>query len=183
MSCKTEKTDTAENYAKNIENYLKNQNIELKTQEIAKKQREIGDEYSASCTEQSLKKLQKILSEMKEIISDTNLSRDEFLGILASSAEGVEISFIPMFCDVVYVGGIGESRFTEGKVLYVIGAEEGKLPRESERLGLLGESEERVLLKAGIDLSPTSIERSREEKLHLLQLCVMPKEKLFISIA
>ncbi len=181
LYCDLEKTDTAENHVKRLENFLKNQEIDRKTQEITQKQRKIGDEYSASCTEQSLSKIQKILNEMKEILRDTEIKKEEFLGILTSAVESVEIAYIPMFSDVVYVGGIDESRFTECKVLCVLNAKSGTLPKESERIGIFGEAEEKALLNAGIDLSPTVLEQVLEEKLHLLQLCIMPKEKLFIS--
>ncbi len=179
--CNLKKTDTGAGYATEIENFLQNNEIAEKVLSLAKIQREIGDEFSASCSEQSYKKINSVLEQIKDVLGETELTREEFFHVLSSAAESVNISYTPMFVDNVYVGGASESRFTECKVLCVTGAIAGKLPVEGERVGILGESEERAFKRVGLDLSPTALESSLEEKLHLLQLVIMPKEKLFIS--
>jgi len=155
--------------------------LEQKSQKLAKKQSELGDEYASSCTEQSLQKFNSVLDQMEKVLSTTELDREEFLAILTSAVNEVKVSYIPMFVDSVYVGGASESRFTEGKVLFIVNTEAGKLPLESARDGILGDDEEKALKRINIDLSPTAVEASFEEKTHLLQLMLMPKERLFIS--
>lgn len=181
LICNIEKIDTAENHAKQVENFLNSLNIEEKITDLARKQREIHDEMNASCTEQSYKKLLHVLEEIKAVLKDTSLSREEFLAVYESAMSAVNISYAPMYVDNVYVGGAKESRFTECKVLIVANATSGKLPLERDGTGIFGDSEERALKRANIDLSPTALESGLEEKLHVLQLLLMPKERLFIT--
>ena len=178
---KLEPMDSAENHVKKIRDFLENYDIEAKIVELGKKQEKIGDDYAKACSEQSYKKLLSILTQAEEVLSNTTLSKEEFIAIFESATSKMEISYIPMHVDTVYVGGAKDSRFAEGKVLFVMQAQSRVLPLERKREGILGDAEEKILKNHNVDLSPTAMEESFEEKIHTLELLIMPKEKLFLS--
>lgn len=173
--------DKAKNHVEKIKNFIESDEIKAKNEILVQKMGKLQDEYAKTCAEQSLVKLCSVLDQLQEILSDTEITREEFLSVFTSAINAVNVSYIPMFVDSVYVGGASESRFTEGRVLFISSAQAGKLPLESARDGILGDDEERALKRVNIDLSPTAVEASYEEKTHLLQLMLMPKERLFIS--
>lgn len=170
-------------YAEKVEEFIKKLELERKSKEYAEKQSAAGDLLASSTTLQSYTKLVKVLEELKTFAGKANMSREEFVSLFVSALSSVKIAYIPVFSDSVYIGGAIESRFSDCKVFFITGAVEGKLPAVYKREGIFGDREAEILKKADIDLSPTSIESGLEEKLHILQLLLMPKEKLFISYA
>lgn len=178
---KMQKEDSAENYATLLENYLD----EAKVREISnlesRKMETRGDHVEASKETQSITKLYSVLDQIKRLMMDTRMTIDEFEGVLNSALETVGISYAPTYVDTVYVGGAEKSRYSDCKVFYIIGAQGGTLPLSTKRVGIIGENEERALKKVDVDLAPTAKESSMEEMLHLTQLLIMDKEKMYIS--
>lgn len=142
---------------------------------------EKGDALQASTNTQAVKKLYGVFEQIDKLLSDATLTKEEFDGVLQSALEEVNVSNIPMYVDSVYVGGAEKSRYSDCKVFCIVGAQSGALPLATKRTGILGESEERALKKYDIDLSPTAKEANVEEMLHLTQLLIMQKERLYIS--
>lgn len=172
---------TATEYAQTLRNFLSLHSVKERAESEAKTMELEGDYSYASRDRQAVTKLFGVLDQIETLLSDTELKKDEFEGVLTSALESVKISYAPTYVDSAYVGGAEKSRFTDCKVFYIIGAQSGVLPLAVKRTGILGESEERALKKHNIDLSPSSKQLSAEEMLHVTQLLIMKKEKMFIS--
>ncbi len=164
-----------------VREFVQKNDIETKILEYSKAQSERGDILASSATRQSYAKLISTLDETEKFAGEAVVSSEEFLSVFSSAMASVKIAFTPLYADSVYVGGAVESRFSDCKVFFIIGANSGDLPSIKRNEGIFGDREAELLKREDIDLSPTSIEAGLEEKLHVLQLLLMPKEKLFIS--
>ncbi len=170
-----------EEYAKIVVDFATLQKLEEKSEELAREQEEKDDLLSASTTRQSYAKLIKTVEQLSRFAGNGEIDDEGFISMLNNAFSSVKISFIPVFSDSVYVGGAVESRFSDGKVFFIIGAKEGVLPSIKRGEGILGDGDVELLAKCDVELSPTSFDMGLEEKLHVLQLLLMPKEKLYIS--
>lgn len=178
---KLAKESKVSEYVKELKEFILRANLEQKCIEQTKLLREKGNLLTASSTEQSYSKLIKTLDELEQFVGDSVMDKEGFLSMLSNALSSVKISFIPVYADSVYVGGAVESRFSDGKVFFIIGAKEGVLPAVKRGEGIFGDTDAELLRANEVELSPTSFETGIEEKLHVLQLLLMPKEKLFIS--
>ncbi len=181
LLCPLPSIDTVENFTLIIKEFIASSLLEEKSETLARIQREKGDLLASSTTSQSYRKLIDVAEELINFAGKALISDEEYLSLLSNALSSVKISYVPVFSDSVYVGGARESRFDDCKVFFIAGAVEGKLPSLTKREGIFGDREAELLKKLDIDLSPTSTEAGLEEKLHILQLLLMPKEKLFIS--
>lgn len=181
LMCALKENDSVENFTNDVVDFVERLDLKAKSARSAEEQKEKGDLLASSTTAQSYNKLINVLEELKRFAGSAFVSREDFVSLLTNAMASVKIAYIPVFCDSVYVGNARESRFSDCKVFFITGAVEGKLPSVQSREGIFGDREAEILRKADIDLSPTSIEAGLEEKLHILQLLLMPKEKLFIS--
>lgn len=178
---KLEKEDKVSNFVEKVKDFISLHALDVKCANLSARQKQLGELLASSETEQSYRKLMSALDELSTFTGEAFVKKEEFLSLLASALSSIKISFVPVWADSVYVGGAKESRFEEGKVFFITGAKEGALPSLSSRRGIFGDRESEILKKVDIALEPTSIEAGLEEKLHVLQLLLMPKEKLFIS--
>lgn len=178
---KIPKEGTAEEYATLLESHLDGQKARIVAEVEARKMENRGDHVEASKERQSVTKLYGVLDQIKRLMTDAILTSEEFDGVLNSALETVGISYAPTYVDTVYVGGAEKSRFCDCKVFYIIGAQGGSLPLSTKRMGIIGETEERALKKLDVDLYPSAKEASMEEMLHLTQLLIMEKERMYIS--
>lgn len=179
LEIKTE--STAREYAETLKSFLDGRNLKERAENEATVMEAQGDYLYASRDRQAVTKLYGVLDQIIALMTDTGLKKEEFEGVLLNALESVKISYVPTYVDSVYVGGAEKSRFTDCKVFYIIGAQSGTLPLCTKRTGILGENEERALKKQDIDLSPTSKQTNAEEMLHVTQLLIMNKEKMYVS--
>ncbi len=172
---------SAREYAIQSQDFLDEVGARETYQKESKKMISHADYYADARDRQAIDKLYKVFDQVIKIMGDTPLTIDEYDGIVQVALNTVGISYAPIFVDTVYVGGAEKSRFSDCKVFCIIGAETGSLPRYSKKVGILGEAEEKALKRHNFDLQPTALRSSKEEMLHVTQLLIMQKERMFIS--
>ena len=175
------KTDSAKAYADEVIRFLDELRIKESTEKLNGEQEARGDVFESRRDSQAVDKLYGVFEQIIEVVGDVTLDYDEFINIVVSALDSIKISYAPMFVDSVYVGGAEKSRFCDCKAFFIVGAQAGVLPQSGTRVGILGENEERALKKCDVNLSPSAKESSAEEMLHVTQLLVMDKERLYVS--
>ena len=174
-------TLTASEYAINSKAFLDEVCARETYQIESQKMTSHGDYYFEARDRQAIDKLYNVFDQIIKIMGDTPLTLDEYDGLVQVALTSVGISYAPIFVDTVYVGGAEKSRFSDCKVFCIVGAETGSLPRYTKKVGILGETEEKALKRHNFDLQPTALRSSKEEMLHITQLLIMQKERMFIS--
>jgi len=119
--------------------------------------------------------------QMVELIGDIEVSNKEYGEVLKAGFESVEISTIPTTVDEVVIGDVRRSRIGQIKALFIVGANDGILPKVYNSEGLLLEEEKEVLKEYNLEIGETNTFKIKEEKLLLYKLLCQPKEYLFMS--
>ena len=113
--------------------------------------------------------------------ADTSITTVEYKKMLESGFREVMISIIPPSLDKVTVSDIDKISVKPTKVLFIIGANEGKLDSKNNEKGLLLDDERDLLSKSGLKLLIDSNYYIYKEKHLLYKLFTNASHKLFLS--
>lgn len=94
--------------------------------------------------------------QLVEALGEERLSLTEYRDILATGLESLRLGLIPPSLDQVLVGAVERSRNPEAKAAFILGANEGLLPRTPTEDELLNDKERQELARLGLKLAPPS---------------------------
>ncbi len=142
------------------------------------KEKEFGYIQESSFDEQSIEALKEVCETFKNIKEKVVLN--DFISILLTALDNKKISALPSFCDQVFVGNSTDSFYSKTKTLFVLGANAGQLPQNSNDAGLLtdGEIEESCFNKI---LSPTIKMVNKRNRFKLFSSLSQATDRLVIS--
>jgi len=129
--------------------------------------------------------LMELFDQLAAILGDTPMSRDDFRALLMEGLSGMQMGVIPDTADRVLVGDPMRTRLYGGvKALFVLGANEGLLPKNRHDDGLLNDGELSLLEKSGnFKWNGSSyVSRVTAVDRHVLYtLLASAKERLYVS--
>lgn len=113
--------------------------------------------------------------------TDIQISLKDYRKMIEAGFKEVMVSIIPPTLDKVNIGGVDRISYGNHKVLFILGANEGKLDSKGDEKGLLLDDEREMLLQTGMKLTNGSSYYNFKEKHNLYKLFSSPSEKLYIS--
>jgi len=133
--------------------------------------------------ERILPEIRRLFSEMEELLGEEQVKREEYAGILDSGLNEIRVGMIPACADRVLIGDLKRSRLSEIRALFLLGANDGLIPKTGMGTGVLTDREKETLKTAGLELSPTVKEDLYTQRYYLYRMLTQPGEKLFISFS
>lgn len=117
------------------------------------------------------------LDSLVRVAGEMPSDSSSYLKLLSASLEMSDIGKIPSGIDEVIIGEANSLKLSGVKHVYVIGLNEGVFPAPIREDTILGDRDRHDLEAAGVELSPESSERARDEMLYFyLALSVAEKE-------
>ncbi|MBQ2824378.1 MAG: exodeoxyribonuclease V subunit gamma [Oscillospiraceae bacterium] len=123
----------------------------------------------------------RLLETMYRTLGEAEISLAEFTDIFTSAASGITLSSPPRTLDSVHFTAAHTARFSNPKVLFVIGANEGIFPFSAKSSSLLTDRDISELKKGGIELSGSVPEKTADERFVVYNTLSSPSERLYIS--
>ncbi len=157
--------------------------LEEKLAEKASAFEAVGEEAKAREYQQIYGVVMDLLDKLVAIFGEEELSFTEYAELLATGFESVCIGVIPPGNDRVLIGDIERSRLDDVKVLYLIGACDGAIPKTADGGGMLSQQERMRLKEADYELAPTDREKAFMQRFYLYFVMTQPSNKLSISYA
>lgn len=114
---------------------------------------------------------------------NTEITTHEYRKMIEAGFNEVKISIIPPTLDKVTVGEIDKISVKTSRVLFIIGANEGKLDSKNNEKGLLLDDERDLLARSGMKLLNDSNYYLYKEKHILYKVFTNATDKLFLSYA
>ena len=136
-----------------------------------------------SLTERIAEKTDKILDEVTQLFGSEEASPDEFAEILDSAFEELSLGFIPPTVDCITIGDVDRTRLTNIKALFVVGVNDGVIPKSNSDSGILTQAERLKIAESDISLSPSNKDKAFIQRFYLYLLFTKPFDKLYISYA
>ena len=124
-----------------------------------------------------------IFDQLVEIIGDQVISLKEYIRLLESGFESIELGIIPTTIDQVLVGTIQRSKSHDIKGLFAVGVNDGVLPSKKEEAGLLADDAKALLKERGVELYYDNEYRAYQEKYNIYSAFSKPMDYLWISYA
>lgn len=129
---------------------------------------------------QSYKSVIGLLEQIDGLMGDEDIGIKEFAQILDAGFEEIKVGIIPPSVDCVTVGDIERTRLEHVKVLFMVGVNEGVIPKLTANRGVLSETERRTLSENSVELAPTPRERIFIQNFYLYLNMTEPEQGLYI---
>ena len=120
---------------------------------------------------------------IQELTGEEKPTALEYGQMLAAGIAQKKLGMIPSGVDRVTVGDLTRTRLEHIKVLYVLGANEGKIPKLLNRNSVITDHEKQLLKEAGVELSPTVKEDLYMQRYYLYRVLTKPTEHLTVTFA
>ncbi len=144
---------------------------------------EAGELYLESEYEQVYPKVLGLFDQIVELMGDETLETRVLSDILDSGFEELQVGFIPAAVDRLVVGDLMRTRLEHIRVLFVIGCNDGLLPKRAERGGILSDYDREILKGAGMELALAAREEVFCQQYYLYLLLTKPSKKLYVSFS
>ena len=152
-----------------------------KIQADADRLKEAGDlEYSA-VTVQLWNKITLLFGQLTEVLGDAPCTREAFFEILRTGVESTEIRMIPTTIDQVLVTDVKRAGPEGKKAVFLLGVNEGVLPRRSSDPGILNDREKEKLNGLAGEVCLSGRHRPEQEKLEIYRAMSLAINRLTIS--
>ncbi len=133
--------------------------------------------------QQTYKSIIELLDKIVELLGDEKISLKEYRQILDDGFREIKVGVIPLSVDSVVVGDIERTRLADVKVLFVVGANDGIIPKHNGKSGLLSQSDRGYLKKLEVELSPSDRESIFIQKFYLYLNLTKPTGELVVTYA
>ena len=140
-----------------------------------------GEYYLESEYAQVYAKVLGLFDQIVELMGEEKLEAGVLSDILDSGFEELQVGFIPATVDRLVVGDLMRTRLEHIRVLFVVGANDGLLPKRTERGGLLTDYDREVLKGEGLSLALPAREEAFCQQYYLYLLLTKPSEELYLS--
>ena len=124
-----------------------------------------------------------LLEQMVETNGDEEIKVREFEEVLGDGLDALQISLIPPGLDYVTVADFDQNSVENARAVYILGANEGVMPRRSREKGLLSDADRLHLKEAGLELPQGSVESSFSERFLLYKGFTKARDYLWVSYA
>ncbi len=143
---------------------------------------EFGDEESEKQEySQVYRLIMELFDKLVSLFGDEIIPLKEYRKILDDGLEEIKVGTIPVLLDQLVVGDIERTRVSGIKVLFVMGVNDGIIPKNAGKPGILSQRDRNVLKDISVEMSPTARENGFIQKFYLYLNLTKPSEKLILT--
>lgn len=159
----------------------------LKTErQLAEKEEELlaqGEAALAAEYHQIYRVIMELLEKYVSLLGNEKISAEEFSELLDAGFAEVRVGVIPPGSDRVVVGDMERTRLKDVRVIFLLGANEGNIPKNLTGGGILSQMEREFLEEQEAHLAPTAREQVYLQKFYLYYVLTKASESLILSWA
>lgn len=124
-----------------------------------------------------------LMEQLVETSGEDSMELDAYEGMLGDGLDGLQLSLIPPGLDYVTIAPFDQNSLDNVRAVYVLGANEGIMPRHVTEQGLLSDADRLHLQEAGLELPLGTVDNSFAEKYLLYKGFTQSREYLWVSYA
>ncbi|MCL1998748.1 MAG: exodeoxyribonuclease V subunit gamma [Turicibacter sp.] len=170
---------TVRDFANHIYTWLYSLNVTDTLMLLLEESPETGEERQSH--RQIWARTTEVFDKMVEILGDDVLNLQAFTELLETGLKSTDMGIIPPSLNQVVMGDIMRSRYPKIKALWVLGANDTKLPPPATRTSLITEDERTTLNSGGLNIAPVIQRRVSDRNMALYIALSQPKESLTLS--
>ena len=172
---------TAAKYSDKMAAFLEKMQTEKRLEAIADEFARNNENLKAKEYSEVFDVLSDILTQAKDLLGDVEMDATEYRGLIEAGLSEAKVGLVPHGSDRITVGDIERTRLSHVRALFLLGANENKLPSPSGGHGIISDSDKRNLLRKGMELSPSYLKKIGNDKFYLYLTLTKPTDLLWIS--
>ncbi len=178
-----QKQETASDYVKALYEFIVAGRIQEKLLTFEEQFRADGEEERAKEYAKMYRLGMGLLNQIEGLLREEAMTLQEFADILDSGFAEIEVGTIPGGVDRVIVGDMERTRLNQVKVLLFLGVNDGNIPRNANKGGIISDIDREFLKDSDIELAPTPRQQMFTQRLYLYMNMTKPSERLYLSYA
>lgn len=126
-------------------------------------------------------KIIELLDQMVALLGNEKVSFAEFLDILDAGFGEIKVGLIPQKKDSIIIGDLERTRLEHVKILFFIGVNDGNVPKNGGKGGVLSLVDRETMADLKIVLSPDERENAFTQRFYLYQMLTKASDKIYLS--
>lgn len=177
---KKKDTDT-EGMTRALYTYLTGLHIQEQLKEYEERFDGEGDIYLAREYAQIYGMVMELLDKLVMLLGTCKMPLSEYAELLDAGLSEMKVGLIPAGTDQVVVGDMERSRLKDIGILFFAGVNEGSVPKDKSRGGILSEMDRELLAGQQVELAPTSRQETCIQKFYIYLNLTKPSRRLYLS--
>lgn len=170
-----------EQFAKGLYQFLAANRVQEKLVRFSERFEREGDRVRAREYAQIYRLVMDLLDQVVSLIGEEESCPEEFARILEAGFEEIQVGTIPLNVDRVMAGDMERTRLQQVKVLFFAGVNDGYIPKNAGKGGILSDLEREFLAGSGKELAPSPRQQMYIQRLYLYLNLTKPSEQLVLS--
>lgn len=130
---------------------------------------------------QTYRLVMELFDKLVSLLGDEIISLKEYRAILDAGFSEIKVGVIPPSIDQLVIGDMERTRLKDIKVLFLIGVNDGIIPKNGGKAGILSELDRDFLTNQKFELAPTTRQSGLTQKFYLYLNLMKPSERLYLS--
>ncbi|WP_110954893.1 helicase-exonuclease AddAB subunit AddB [Anaerosinus massiliensis] len=122
-----------------------------------------------------------LFEQMVETSGEETMTLETYEALLGDGLEGLTLSLIPPGLDYVTIAPLDQNSVANCKAAYIVGANEGVLPKRIRSEGLLTDAERLQMVNIGLELSPGASADNFAERFLIYSALTRASQYLWVS--
>lgn len=162
-------------------NYLSSDFIAEKINKLNNYFNEKKDNYMLGVLQEIYEYTNNVISMYSNILGEYKVTLSEYISILEAALIKTDVGVIPGRFDEINIGDFVRTRFSDIKILYVLGCDDSVFPPKALNGDLITDREKKLLEESNIDFMPSNYVLSNYNNFYIYLLLSKPSEKLVLS--
>lgn len=170
-------------YVDHLYDFLEQNQVQQKLLNYQQQFEQEGDLSRAREYAQIYRLVMDLLDQIYELLGEEEISRQEFSDILDAGFGEITVGTIPQNVDRIVVGDMERTRLNQVKVLFFLGVNDGNIPRNASKGGIISDMDREFLIESGTEMAPSPRQQMYIQRLYLYLNMTKPSKLLYLSYA
>lgn len=173
----------AKDYVDRLYDFLTANRVQQKLANYQTQFEEKGDLVRAREYAQIYRLVMELLEQIYEMLGEEKISLAEFKEILEAGFGEIQVGTIPQNVDRIIVGDMERTRLKQVKVLFFLGVNDGNIPKNTSKGGIISDMDREFLRESDLELAPSPRQQMYIQRLYLYLNLTKPSERLYLSFS
>ena len=170
-------------YVDHLYDFLEQNQVQQKLLNYQQQFEQEGDLAKAREYAQIYRLVMDLLNQIYELLGEEEISLQEFADILEAGFGEITVGTIPQNVDRIVVGDMERTRLKQVKVLFFLGVNDGNIPKNASKGGIISDMDREFLIESGTEMAPSPRQQMYIQRLYLYLNMTKPSQRLYLSYA
>ena len=170
-------------YVDHLYDFLEQNQVQQKLLNYQQQFEQEGDLAKAREYAQIYRLVMDLLDQIYGLLGEEEISLQEFADILDAGFGEITVGTIPQNVDRIVVGDMERTRLKQVKVLFFLGVNDGNIPKNASKGGIISDMDREFLIESGTEMAPSPRQQMYIQRLYLYLNMTKPSEQLYLSYA